>query len=419
MKSSVHQDTNRKNLLQLLRLRFIAILGQISIILLVNYFLQIPLPLIPMFSVLGVISFISLISFYHYQSNLKISNYSLFFEMIFDVIALAAQFYFSGGISNPFISLFILQVIIGAILLEAIYAWFIALMTVICYITLHFNYQELQLHHSHINSSFFDLHLHGMLFSYIFSSFIILIFITKISKNLKERDLKISQLKQQALAKEQLVNMGLFTTGAAHELGTPLSKISIIISDLKQVSNNLDLTSDLKIIESELEQCKQIVSKILSSSGKARFEKARAIRVEEFLDQLVKKWQNSRKPTNFICNFSEISNSKIIFDDMLLQAFFNLLDNALNASPDFVLIEAKTRENFLIINIEDQGNGFKRETLDQIGKPNLSTKGSSGIGIFLAINILQNFNANLKINNLKNGGARVIINIPLIKNEPR
>jgi two-component system sensor histidine kinase RegB len=70
-------------------------------------------------------------------------------------------------------------------------------------------------------------------------------------------------------------------------------------------------------------------------------------------------------------------------------------------------------KDFLIINIEDRGNGFDQKILSKIGQPNLSTKGSSGIGIFLALNILESFNANLKIENLKKGGAKITVNIPL------
>jgi two-component system sensor histidine kinase RegB len=92
-----------------------------------------------MFLVLLALSAVSLFSFF----RKNISEKTLFVELIFDVIALTAQLYFSGGISNPFISLFLLQVIIGAILLKKIYAWLIAIFTAICYIWLSFYHQEL------------------------------------------------------------------------------------------------------------------------------------------------------------------------------------------------------------------------------------------------------------------------------------
>ena len=125
MKDAISQNTNRKNLLQLLRLRLIAIFGQVVTILFVYYFLHIALPLTAMFVVLLLLVTVNCVSFYRYKFQKNISDKSLFIELLFDVLALTSQLYFSGGISNPFISLFLLQVIIGAILLRRIYAWLI------------------------------------------------------------------------------------------------------------------------------------------------------------------------------------------------------------------------------------------------------------------------------------------------------
>ena len=114
MKDTILQNTNRKNLLQLLGLRAIAIFGQVATILLVRYFLHIELPLTTMFLILILLVIVNCISFYRYKFQKNISDKSLFIELLFDVAALTAQLYFSGGISNPFISLFLLQVIIAA-----------------------------------------------------------------------------------------------------------------------------------------------------------------------------------------------------------------------------------------------------------------------------------------------------------------
>jgi len=106
MKNFISQNTNRDNLLQLLWLRLIAICGQIATILVVYFFLEISLPLTAMFSVLLVLALVSCFSFYRYKFQKNISNKSLFIELLFDVAALTSQLYLSGGISNPFISLF-------------------------------------------------------------------------------------------------------------------------------------------------------------------------------------------------------------------------------------------------------------------------------------------------------------------------
>jgi two-component system sensor histidine kinase RegB len=251
------KDANRKNLLQLLKLRAIATVGQIVAILIAYYFLEIDLPISQMFLVLAILSVISLKSFF--QKN--VSDKTLFIELIFDVAALTAQLYLSGGASNPFISLFLLQVIIAAILLKKIHAWLIAAITVFCYIWLGFYSREMHEFHHHASGDFFNLHLQGMLISYILAAILLLIFITKISQNLRERD--------------QMIRMAMLATSAAHELGTPLSTISVVIGDWKKIGLDKDLSKDVALIESQLSRCKKIISAILAESGSKRVEEAK------------------------------------------------------------------------------------------------------------------------------------------------
>ncbi len=414
MKDTISQNTNRKNLLQLLWLRLIAIFGQVATILFVHYFLHIALPLTTMFSVLLLLVIINCLSFYRYKFQENISDKSLFIELLFDVIALTSQLYFSGGISNPFISLFLLQVIIGAILLQRIYAWLIAVITILCYIWLSFNYQELHaFHHHEEEGNLFNLHLHGMLISYIFAAILLLIFVTKIIKNLREGDEKINFLKRKSLEKEQVIRMGLLATGAAHELSTPLSTISVILGDWKEMNLKKDLIEDVEMIETQLSRCKKILSKILIDSGKERLDQATIAPVKEVFDKFIKEWTESRKPENLIYDFEGKSDKKILLDDILTQAFFNIFDNALEASPAFISVSVLVTNDNIAVSVEDKGKGFDYEIIKQIGKPNLTTKNSSGLGLFLALNTLHRIDGDLKIENLSAGGAKVLITIPL------
>jgi two-component system sensor histidine kinase RegB len=275
MKNSITQNTNRQNLLQLILLRFVAIIGQTLTIIFTHFLLEIALPLIEMFSIIAALIVLNLFSFYRYKSEKIISNKSLFFELFFDVTAFALQIYFSGGASNPFISLFLLQVIIATILLQGNYAWLIASITTIYYILLSFHYQHLHAFHNHGEmTGFFNLHLQGMLLSYILAAILLLVFLGNIMKNLRARDEKISQMKREALEKNQLVRNALLASAAAHELGTPLTTISVILSDWKKMDLQKDVILDVETIESQITRCKKIISQILENSGKKRVEEA-------------------------------------------------------------------------------------------------------------------------------------------------
>ena len=393
-------SANQKNFSQLLYLRLIAIVAQVLTILFVNNFLKISLPIFSMMMVLLSLAIISFIGFLTYK-NQAISNQRLFFEMLFDVLAFSVQIYFSGGISNPFISLFLLQVIIGAILLEPLYAWLIAIITIISYLFLSKNYQMLHAFHHH-NQDIFDLHLYGMLISYVIAVILLLIFITKITKNLKEKD-------AQVLAQEQIVRMGLLSSSAAHQLGTPLNTILLIVDDLKK---DFSQNQDIKIIESQVNRCKKIISNIVSYAGNPRLERASKTNARKTFDDLVKTWSENKNPPNLIYNFSGDENLEIIFDDILRQTIFDIMDNALEASNDWVGIDVKINKNNLIITISDQGKGFDCKVLENLGAINFSTKNSSGIGLFLAINAIKRIGGKLEAVNLKHG-AQVKITIKI------
>ncbi len=415
MENKISQNTNRKNLLQLLWLRLIAIVGQVLVILFVNYFLEISLPLPQMFGVLLVLLIVNLVSFFRYKSQKQISDGALFVELVFDVAALTAQLYFSGGISNPFISLFLLQVIISAILLRQIYAWFVGVVTVVCYVWLSFNYQELHSLHHHEDGDFFNLHLHGMLVSYVFAAALLLIFVTKIIKNLQEKDRDFYLLKQQSNEEEKLVRIALLATAAAHELSTPLSTISVILGDWKKAdltNSKEEFLQDVLVAEEQLGRCKKILSNILLSSGKERLEQAKAISAKDAFDSLVKSWSDLRRPQNLLYDFCGNADKKIILDEALTQVFFNIFDNAFEESAKWVSIKVEANDSEMLVTIQDRGRGFAAEILQEIGKPNLTTKNGSGLGLFLAVSVLRRIGGILQVKNLENG-ALVTVKFPI------
>ncbi len=369
----------------------------------VHNFLEIILPISKMMLVVLCLVFVSVISFFSYKKKNNISDKRLFFELLFDVMAFSAQIYLSGGISNPFIFLFLLQVIIATILLKRIYAVAIFIITVLCYLWLSKNYQELLAfnHHSH---EFFNLHLYGMLFSYVIAGILLLIFITKIIKNLQQKE-------SQIIAQEQIIRMGLLASGAAHRLGSPLTTIAVLLNDLKYENSKENFNSSTKTIEGALLECKKIISNINSFYGKARAEEARKINAKEAFEQLIKKWQDSKMAQNLIYNFLGDDKKEIIIDDILMQSLFDVLDNAFEASSDFIKVDVEVKNNMYSISVQDKGAGFSKEILENLGKPNLTTKNSSGIGLFLAISGIARIGGKIEVKNLEIGAlVKIIVN---------
>jgi two-component system sensor histidine kinase RegB len=261
-----------------------------------------------------------------------------------------------------------------------------------------------------------------MISSHIIATILLIFFGTNIMKNLRERNKQIIKLKQQAFEKDRLVKIGLFATSAAHELGSPLSTIAILISDLKNgfknLKSNSEFIKDFDIIEKQIERCKKIISEILSLHGKKRLEKASPKLLKNAFNELIQEWVNLRCSSNIKeilkYKFIGISDKKIILSDDLKLAFFNIFDNAIEASGISITIEIKIIKNDLSIEVIDCGSGFDKKILDNLCNPNISSKiGHNGMGLYLAINCFKAIDGEVEIVNNKNSGAKVLIKIPL------
>ncbi len=111
------ETTNRKNLLLLIQLRALAVLGQVVTILYVAVVLGVTLPLVQLFVVLGALAALNLLALLRYRITTGITSAELMMQLLLDVAALTMQLYLTGGATNPFISLYLLQVILAAVLL--------------------------------------------------------------------------------------------------------------------------------------------------------------------------------------------------------------------------------------------------------------------------------------------------------------
>src|SRR5262245_16202610 len=124
--------TGLENMRQLIQLRWFAVVGQIVTIAVVNFGFDIHLPLKQMLVVLICLVVFNIGSMFRWRSHHEVTNGELFFALLVDVATLTAQLYLSGGATNPFSFLYLLQVILGAVLLEAWSVWTMVVITTAC-----------------------------------------------------------------------------------------------------------------------------------------------------------------------------------------------------------------------------------------------------------------------------------------------
>jgi len=415
--ADVEYVAGHKNMLQLIELRWIAVIGQITTIAGAILVFDVPLPLVQMLEVLACLIAFNIASHLRWHERRPVTNNELFLALLVDVASLTMQLYLSGGTSNPFAFLYLLQVILSAVLLEAWSTWTIVGITLACLAGLSIFAQPLPLPFDHVRG-ISSMYVQGMLLCFVLDAALLVVFILRITNTLKTRATQLADLRQRAAEEEHIVRIGLLASGAAHELGTPLATLSVILGDWKRMrefKENPDLIEEISEMETQLKRCKSIVSGILLSAGEARGESARRTTIRTFLDGLVGEWRSSRPVREFAYENRIGEDIPVAFDSALKQMIDNVLDNALEASPDWVGLEARVEDGTLILSVTDRGPGFAPSILAQFGKPYQSTKGrpGGGLGLFLAVNVARTLAGSVTAVNRPEGGALVTLTLPL------
>ncbi|TGV15306.1 HAMP domain-containing histidine kinase [Mesorhizobium sp. M8A.F.Ca.ET.173.01.1.1] len=413
---SLPDATNRKNLFLLIQLRWLAVAGQVLTILATDYWFDIPLPLAEMAGVVLFLLGLNIFSLLVLRGIRPISNTQLFVALIFDMAALTTQLYLSGGASNPFVSLYLLQITLGAALLTPRFTWILVAAASACFVFLIFLFQPIAIPH-HGGSDLLSLHIRGMFICFVLAAGLIVIFMTRINRNLRERDAYLADLRQRSAEEDHIVRMGLLASGAAHELGTPLATISVILSDWRQMrtlTRNREMAADMAEMQAQIERCKRIVSGILMSSGQARGEGTIRTTIRGFLDDLVEEWRISRQPFKLEYKNDFDPDEQIVSDTALKQVIFNVFDNAQEASQDWVGVTAERQGDKLVISVRDRGPGFNEGILTALGQPYMSSKGrpGGGLGLFLVMNVVRKLGGDFSARNMEQG-ACVTLSLPL------
>lgn len=402
------------NMRQLIHLRWMAVAGQLVTILFVNRVMGVQLPVAAMMGVLAMAVAINLLSHFRLRFH-RITNTELLFALMFDVGTLTLQLFLSGGATNPFISLYLIQVVLGAVLLETWSAWALAGITGICFGLLSLHHRPLAFP-PWLFGDIAGLHTLGNWLGFAIVAGLLILFVTRISENLRQNAARIADFRQQASEEDHIVRMGLLASGAAHELGTPLASLSVILSDwrrMPRLRDDAELMGEIAEMQAEVQRCKAIVTRILQSAGEPRGEAAEQSEVGLFIDAIVGEWRETHAQVPFDYARTE-DDAPIVSDPAIKQAVWNVLDNAAEASPHGVGLSVTREGDTVAIRVSDHGPGFTPATLAQVGRPQQSTKGEGhGVGLFLVSSVVRKLGGRIEAKNRPEGGATVTLTLPL------
>jgi two-component system sensor histidine kinase RegB len=421
MFSDLSQSPLSKNLQRLFMLRNIAIIAQCLTFALVYRMIDIVIPWTQMIIVVALLATLNLLTWIRLHRKWPVSNIEFFLQLLIDVLALSALLYYSGGSTNPFISLYLLPLTIAAATLPWRYTWVMAVITIACYTALLFRYIPLPHDHSkHLAE--FNLHVSGMWLAFVLSTVIIAWFVVKMSTSIRERDRDLAKAREQSLHNEQIIALGTLAAGAAHELGTPLSTMAVVTGELQnEYTDDQEFQNNVHILRDQITHCKQTLTQLLAKAGQTRAEEGSGQPVDEFLRQVLNKWELIRPTAKFSyqCKGSQPAPT-IMHNQLLSQSILNLLNNAADASSKYVDIKSNWDDDGLHLEIIDDGEGLSDEAMQRAGEAFFTSKAPGqgfGIGLFLANANIERFGGNVQLFNLENGGACTQVTLPLIRSK--
>jgi two-component system, sensor histidine kinase RegB len=422
-RETIEAQALRANYQQLMHMRGMAFYGQIATIFGVYYGLNLVVPVTPMLWVSAALVGFNLICLWRYRTHKTLSEPELFLGLSVDVIGLSGLLALSGGASNPFVTLYLLPVIIASVLLKPAFAWGVLALSLLGYALLGLIPTPYPAHEMHMHmgaeQALFSLHTQGMMIAFAVSAIMLVIFVTRIRKNLTERDLKLAQLEQQSVEEAQIVRIGLLGAGAAHELGTPLTTLAVTLKDWRDFAppgKKAERNAELDMLLTQVARCKAIVSDILRASGDAQGQEGRGQKLSDALKGLATTWQAGQDlRLDLLIDLEH--DPIVIFDRTLEQAVFNLLDNAREASAavghTYVGLNFWLKDADLWISVRDVGEGMAPELAARLGQPYISTKdlgsngNSRGMGLFLVINAVRKLGGELKVeDNIDDRGCK-------------
>ncbi|MGD2056739.1 MAG: ATP-binding protein [Gammaproteobacteria bacterium] len=420
--ATTSDEEAHKNLRRLFLLRNFTIFGVALGITVAISVYALELPLTPLAITTGLLATLNALTWLRLKSRRRIADAELFAQMLLDVAGLSAVFYFTGGAGNPFVWFYLLPLMIAATILPRAYTWAMAGVTIACYSALFLYNQPLPHAHTHPEGGF-QMHVFGMWLGFVISAGFVAVIIVGMAHSLRERDRKLAEAREQALQNEQLVAMGTLATGAAHELGTPLGTMAILISDLEKEhagKGDPEMNTKLAILGRQIARCKEALAVISASAGANRAEAAYRMPVKRYLEEVISEWQSQRPAATLEYRIDpQMPDAEMLAERTLTQALINILNNAADASPEHIRMEATCSASELMMDIVDQGPGLQEDLQLLLGKRPVSTKpGGLGVGLFLAQATIQRLGGRLSIRGRAPGGTLTRIALPLLMAAP-
>jgi len=399
-------------------LRWIAYIGQISAILIVQFFFEYSFHYFACISIVSFSILTNLVLQFKIKNN-QLNNSKSTIYLTYDIFQLGLLFFFTGGVTNPFIFLILIPAVFSSQYLHFLSSTILVTIIAVVLIVLTFFYYDLP----HPDESHFHVtehYLYAIPISIIIGLIFLVYFGFKFGEESRIRKKAYDKI-QELMAKEnELLSLGGQAAAAAHSLGTPLSTILLTAKELKkEYGNQHKISKDLDLLIGQSNRCREILKKLsLNPSIEDEFLNIN-LSLNDYVNEIVRSFQEISKK-EFIINSENYKNP--INTNKSLEIVYglrNFIGNANKFSNKKIEIFLYSNKKSTNIKIRDDGPGFPKDLIDKhrLGEPYIRTadqrnilKYGLGLGTFIGKTLLEKNFANISFNNsLVTGGAEILI----------
>ncbi len=409
-------QSNRLRLNTLVRLRWLAIVGQSATVLLVAYPLDFPLPVSLCFALIACSAWLNLVLTFRYPAAHRLNPTAAFGILTFDALQLAGLLYMTGGLTNPFSILMTVPVVISATSLSVRMTALLGLLVMAAATLLMF---------FHLPLPWFPGQSLPMPFIYVAGGWVALFSSIAFTAIYAFRVAEEARLLANALAATELVlqreqhlsALDGLAAAAAHELGTPLATITLVAREMeKSLGSDPKHGEDVRLLRSQTERCREILKRLTSLSSEGEPHLAR-LPLTSLVEEIVAPHRD------FGIAIKLEPGERLGAEPVgqrspgVIYGLGNLVENAVDFARKQVTMRWRWNEQTVAFTIMDDGPGFPAEIIDRIGEPYMSTRqgnepgGGLGLGLFIAKTLLERSGATLHFSNSAGIGEGAIVQV--------
>jgi two-component system sensor histidine kinase RegB len=395
--------------------RWVAIAGQIVAVLGVHFGLGFSVPLVPCFALISASLGLNILLLSTGQEQRLLRNREAAALLTFDTVQLTALLGLTGGLTNPFVVLLIVPVVMAASHLSIRTAWWMLALVALC---------AMALERSSLPLPWFtvgglvlpDLYLFGVWTALLVAAGFMAFFAGRIAVD-AERIESALLATQNVLAREQkLAALGGLAAMTAHELGTPLATIRLVAKELQRGLKPDDpIAEDVGLIVEQSARCAEIL-RTLSSRRDVGDPIQTTIPLYALLEEVSADHKHRGKAIIIQADTDPRGGDlpTVYRSPEILHGLGAMVENAVDFAATTVTITARTSPRAAIIEIRDDGPGFAPDILAKLGEPYITSRPLGedgrvglGLGFFIAKTLLERAGARVEFGNQKTGGAFV------------